>query len=51
MICKKFEKDLISFKKKLNSGLYYKTIRAIVSDNCKRSLYYKCVIAVAVSLA
>jgi hypothetical protein len=51
MTCKKFEEDLIYLKKKLNTGQYYKTIRAIVSDNCKRSLYYKCVIAVAIALA
>ncbi len=33
------------------SGLYYKNIMTIVSDDCKWSLYYKCVIASALAIA
>jgi len=29
------------------SGLYYKNILAIVSDNCKLRLYYKCFISLS----
>jgi hypothetical protein len=32
------------------SGLYYKNIMTIVSDDCKWSLYHKCVIALALAI-